>query len=62
MAKIWLADTAAGGLESPARVFAGGRPVLLDARMDASVAQVDVGGFSIFNAFVLILSSGQTLC
>jgi Mitochondrial carrier protein len=57
-----VADAAAGGLESPARVFAGGGPVLLDARMDASVAQTDVGYFSVSNVLLLIISSGQTPC
>jgi hypothetical protein len=57
-----VADAAAGGLESPAGVFAGGRPFLLDARMDASVAQIDVGDFSVFNLLSLMISSGQTPC
>jgi hypothetical protein len=44
-----VADAAAGGPESPAADFAGGRPVLLDARVDASVAQTDASNFSLLN-------------
>jgi hypothetical protein len=57
-----VADAAAGGHESPAGIFAGGRPVFPDARMDASVAQTDVGDSSFLMRFLLMISLGQTPC
>ena len=56
------ADVVAGGLESPAGVFAGRRPVLLDARMDASMVPTDVGDFGVLNVPLLMNPSGQTPC
>ena len=41
-----VADAAARGHESPVGTLAGGRPAFPDARMDASVAQTDVGDSS----------------